>query len=194
VASHHFKHGRYTDFFPKEISDRFIRNSTDPKQTDRSNDIGLLTTHIEDLMRQTYSEKDADSFPSLRKLITAFNTAMVKGEIDEMRSLVEQMTVVMEKTVEREVIWEEIKDLVENRRKLVETQRKWEIDMGRMLPVEQAQHFMIGLAQIVKETCEHHISDLGLASTILRDVSAKFKAQFGGPVRSLTGPDIRRPV
>lgn len=188
-----FKHGRYATFFPKAITDRFIANKDDPNQTDLSNDIALLTTHIEDLIGNVYGEHAADAFPSMKKMLTQFHDAMGKGEIETMRAILDRMTAVCDRTEERESLWRDIKDLVENRRKLVETQRKWEIDMGRMLPVEKAQQFIILLSTVIRETCERHLSDRGLTHTILRDVSAGFRAALSGPARPLPSPDIRKP-
>ena len=50
-----------------------------------------------------------------------------------------------------ENIWNRILSCMEARRRLVESQRKYEIDMGRMLSAEKAQQLIAGLCTIVTE-------------------------------------------
>ena len=88
-----------------------------------------------------------------------------------------------------ENIWDRIHLCMEARRRLTESQRRYEIDMGRMLSADQARQWMAGLATIVREESLRFIIDTQVHRSFCMAVNSKFSALVSGNPQS----DIQRP-
>lgn len=183
-ASPHFKTGRYSRYLPTDLRQRYAEHCRDRHGNNLQDEIGLLTSHIGELLRQAYQKGSANSFPRLKKLMVEINVAMKRDKLDKMHVLLIKMSEAIDGGMECSALWDKITERIESRRRLVDTQRKYDIDMGRMLPVEQAHQFMATLGIIVKEACEHHINDRVLSRTILIEINNKFQAVFGDPLQT----------
>ena len=182
TASPHFKTGRYSRYLPTQIRQLYAIHCRDRKSNDLQDEIGLLTVHIGQLLQQAHAKASLDSFSTIQKMTTEIQKAVETNEKDRVVELVAQMKIVIQKGSEGSAIWDKIIDRIETRRRLVDTQRKYDIEMGRMLPVEEAHQFMTTLAIIVKEAHEAHLTDGVLSRAILGQINHKFQSVFGEPV------------
>ena len=189
TATINWKDGRYSKCLPTDLLERYKAHRRDRKSNDLNDEIALITTHICDLLKQTQGKEGNDAFPKMKKLVPQLNAAIEQGEVDCIRELWGTMNSAIDDGLQRSAAWNTILDRIEARRKLVDTQRKYEIDMGRMLPVAQAMQFMATLGTIVRQVCESHLDDPSLSRRILVRINDQFQTIFSDPVPALPGTD-----
>ena len=74
-----------------------------------------------------------------------------------------------------EQIWNRIHLCMEARRRLTESQRKYEVEMGSMLSLEQAHQLVAALATIIKEESIRFFPDVQVRRAFCMAVSNKFE-------------------
>lgn len=138
IASPHFKTGRYSRHLPAQLAERYEAALTDP-----------------DLI-------------SLRDEI-----ALTDAEIGRALAILQDIPPEFDDPKERSAWHREqgrtrtrINDLIEQRRKLVETERKRLVDLQQMMTAEQAMLFMSAIVNIVRR----HVDDRDILAAISADV------------------------
>lgn len=188
-AHYNYKDGRYSQYLPRSIHTQYAQACRDRNGNNLQDEIGVVTNRIGALLKEAYSNTTVVDFPGMKQSMVDLREAMNIGDVDKIRGILMTIDVAIEKGNEQSGHWKLILDTVEARRRLVDTQRKYDIDMGRMLPVAQAHQFMSTLGSIVKDTCEQHLKDGALARTICIQVYSKFQSIFAEPVTALPHPD-----
>ena len=75
------------------------------------------------------------------------------------------------------VAWEEIGRLLDQRRRLVESERKRQVEMHQMITAERAMILLAAVVQVIKE----HVRDRDVLAAISTDIRALVAAGPGGP-------------
>ena len=189
TATINWKDGRYAKYLPTDLLHRYKAHRLDRKANDLQDEIGLLTAHIDQLLLQAQTKGSVGSIAIIQKIINDLQKAIEANEKHLIVELVARLNSAINEGMERSAVWDKIVDRLESRRRLVDTQRKYEIDMGRMLPVDQAMQFMATLGTIVRQTCESHLDDRALSRRILVQINDQFQTIFSDPVPALPGSD-----
>ncbi len=185
TATINWKDGRYAKYLPTDLLHRYKAHRRDRRANDLQDEIGLLTAHIDQLLQQAHSKGSVDACATNQKIIKELQKAIEANDKHLIVEVTTRLNAAINDGMERSAVWDKIVDRLESRRRLVDTQRKYEIDMGRMLPVEQAMQFMTTLATIVRQACESHLDDPSLSRRILVQINDQFQAIFSDPVSAL---------
>ena len=125
LAAPGFKTGRYSQYLPTALVDRYVTARTDPELLSLRDEIGLVDTRITEVLTST-----SDSATSLG------------------------------------TVWETLEPLIEQRRKLVESEHKRLHVLHSVITVEQ---FMVLLSTIT-EVIKTHVHDREALSAISLDL------------------------
>jgi monoamine oxidase len=173
VASATFKHGRYSKYMPQGMSERFREALADPALLALDKDVALVETRLTELFCALKEPGGAWSevIAWKEKLLAArrSNDAAALGEA--FNGLVAAIT---NGAGERER-WAEIGDLIEGRRKVIDSIRKHEVQAQEVLTLGQAMGLFTALAQAVKQNVHDRES--------LRRISDQFQRLMAGQDR-----------
>ncbi len=143
AASPSFKHGRYSKYLPEQLKDRYHEAQRDPELLAMREEIALMDTRISDLLKRSDTGDSAGRWALAAKLLAEYRK-------EENPYILKQLEQVIAEGLGDFAIWQEIGAFIEQRRKLVETERKRLVEMQQMITSEQAVSFAMAIITSVK--------------------------------------------
>lgn len=171
-------HGRYSKHLPTRMLASYEQAQQDPELLNLREDIALLDARLSDLLRRVDSGESGKLWQDLRAASKAYR----KGdETQQLESLLEMFSLIDRGYLDTQA-WGEIRAAVEQRRKLVESERKRLIEMQQMMTMSQAQLLIARLYDVVSQ----HVSDRATLAAIGTGLQAL--AGAGAAVPTGSGP------
>lgn len=174
IASVHYKgvnpdYGRYGKALPQRLGALWEESRSDPVKLELEDDISLVLVRINELI----SKLDAGESGSLwREALSTFEefeqaqrlmqegrrnkdeSVIAKASTSAAEALTKHRTILKRGAADY-AVWQEIVDLIEQRRKLVESQRKRQIEQLEMVATEQVLFYVYELARAIKAHAEN---------------------------------------
>lgn len=166
-ASPQFKTGRYSRVLPARLATRYQEALSDGALLELREEISLVDTRLSDLISRVESGESGEVWRLLRTAYAEFSKARSAGKIPEMTQALATIEALILRGLADHAAWQDISQSLEQRRKLVESERKRLVEMQQMISTEQA---MILLAAIV-DTVRRHVSDRSALSAISADIT-----------------------
>ena len=175
LAAPRLQTGRYSKFLPTRLAAEYARAAHDPELRALRHELAVVDARINDLLRrvdtgeagglwrqaraawQTFKQAQAETRPLLQ--------ARAAGELDGL----------LEQAVGDYAAWHDILQLIEQRRKLVESEAKRLVAMQQMMSKEQAMLWLGTVVAILKR----HIADRETLQKISLDLSALVSHPWG---------------
>jgi hypothetical protein len=154
AAAGSFKHGRnskYITAIPGRIKNDFIALRKRDDQLRLNDDIALIDARLNDVLLRVDSGEAGALWIDLKKAHQAFKAARASGDVPKMTERLFEMEAAIEKGVTDWQAWGEVKSLIEQRRRLVESERKREIEQQELLTGKEAASLFNALLSIVNE-------------------------------------------
>jgi len=164
VASPKFKSGRHSKYLPKGIVKRYEESLNDPRLLELRDDIAMIDARITEVIGA--DEPLSDTWKELARIRRQFEVARRDGHAGRVVSTAILMSNLVARGARTHNTWEEVAKLVEQRRRLVESERKREVDADSMLTVEQVG----AILGAVLESLRRNVSDRTILSAIQRDL------------------------
>jgi hypothetical protein len=180
MASPQFKTGRYSKHLPTRMLANYEQAQRDPELLNLREDISLIDARMSDLLRRVDSGESGKVWNDLR---TAWRAVKRATNDDEKTMAIAELGPLIEHGYMDTQAWGEIGGLLEQRRKLVESERKRLIEMQQMMTAGQAQMLIAAVYQVVSD----HVSDRASLAAIGAGLQAL--AGAGEPVPAGSGSD-----
>lgn len=173
-----YKHGRYRTILRQNLVAAFERSIQDKDLLALNNEIALVDTRTEELLGKLDTGESGANWKRLTELVSEFDyrKRMAKAtlsEADKKRYEAEaaenlnQILVLVRKGQGDFSLWNEVKDNLEQRRRLVETERRRLMDMEAVLTTEKALALVNALGMAVRA----YVTD----GTTLTSIEAEFR-------------------
>lgn len=130
-------------------------------------EIGLVDARLADLIARVESGESGEVWRLLRAAFTEFNKARSAGKVPEMTQHLTTIEGLIVRGLADYAAWQDISQTLEQRRRLVESERKRLVEMQQMITTEQA---MVMLSAIV-DTVRRHVSDRSALAAISADIT-----------------------
>lgn len=179
VASPTFKTGRYSKHIPTRMLANYEQAQQDTELLNLREDIALLDARLSDLLRRVDSGESGKVWNDLRAAWKAVKRAT---DDDERTMAIAEIGPLIEHGYMDTQAWGEIRDAIEQRRKLVESERKRLIEMQQMMTAGQAQLLIARVYDVVNQ----HVSDRSTIAAIGAGLQAL--AGAGTAVSTGSGP------
>lgn len=164
------KHSKYLTAIPSRLADDYKAARKRDDLLELNNEVALLDTRLLDVL--TRVEQGENGAPAalwlaLQKAFAEYQAAAALGTpgllkreqaLDEIESLIDR-------GVADVVAWREVYGILEQRRKLVESERKRAVEQQEVLTSKEAMVLFNALASAVVE----HVSDAGIRARIQSD-------------------------
>lgn len=175
LASPHYTHGRYSKALPARLAARYDEATTDPALLELRADVALLDARLADVLGRVDTGESGALWTTLqnhrRDVLAAKRAGDSVAQAVALNALLE--TVGQGHADYR--AWAEIGALLEQRRKLVESERKRLVEMQQTLTVEKAMLLIGAIGGIIKA----HVDDRAILAKISADISALVAAEPG---------------
>ncbi len=166
-ASGTFKTGRYSKYMPARLLERYEAAIEDPELLNLKHDISLVDSRLSDLLQRVDTGESRTLWEKARKV----NQEIQKAVHDEnygrmMVQCLELDRLIGDAMVDHEA-WYEIHAILDQRRKLVESEQKRLVSMQQMITSEQA----MTLITAVIDTVRRNVPDRSILAAISADIT-----------------------
>ena len=144
-----FQTGRYSRALPRHLTERFETLVADPEILDLSRDLALLDARAEELIARLESGESSQAWQAARDALTRLDAALREDDERELELSMRQLVGILSAAAGREATWRDIRELLQERRLLAETERRRLVDLHQMVTVEELMLFASALVGIV---------------------------------------------
>lgn len=144
------KHGRYSRDLPERLSARYAESENDAELLSLRQDIRLIDVLLQDDLTRLESGESAATWELMRKAVDKLETGIASEQYTKIHEGLREMRDVIDKRVLHYATAGEIREKLEQRRKLVETEQKINLAGEQAISVEKAMLFVGAIGGILK--------------------------------------------
>ena len=175
IASPHYKTGRYSKVLPARLTARYEEAATDARLLELRDDIALLDARLADVLgRVDTGESGALWQQLMRWRGEVIAAARVGDSVAKAAAMNALLDLVGQGHADYRA-WAEVGAVLEQRRKLVESERKRLVEMQQTLTVEKAMLLIGAIGGIIKA----HVTDRTQLAKISADISTLVTVEAG---------------
>jgi hypothetical protein len=174
TACPHYRSGRYSAYVPERLRTRYEQAETDQELLSLRSDVALVDARLSDLLSRVDTGESGAMWAELRRAYRAFTKARQAG--DNKTTALATVETVIERAVQDHQAWAEIGALIEQRRKLAESEHRRLVTLQQMSTAEQALSMMRTIVDILTR----HVSDKQALSAIIVELQ-----RMAGPAHEL---------
>jgi hypothetical protein len=172
LASPHFKTGRYSKHLPSRLAAQYVAAESDPRLLELRDEVALTDARLADLLGRVDTGESGALWQSLQALRMEVIACKKAGDsIGQAKALNALLDMVGQGHADYRA-WAEIGGVIEQRRKLVESERKRLIEMQQTLTVERAMLLIGAISGVIKA----HVHDRTTLAAIGRDIESIISA------------------
>lgn len=168
VASPTFKTGRYSKDLPTRLQSTYEAAISDGQLLVLRDEIALLEARLGELIQRIDTGEAGAVWKGLKAALEEYRAAKASGDGVEIHKALFGIEVLIDRGIEDYLIWGEIQSVIQQRRKVVESERKRLVEMQQMITSERA---MVLLAAVV-DAVRKHVSDRDTLQAISSDIRA----------------------
>lgn len=161
---------RISAALPRRLGERFQLAKSDPELLQLESDVALVDTRLEELLQLVDSGESGQLWARVQGAFTAFcihrGTERGPAAFDALEAAIEAGASDRER-------WAEVAGLLDQRRKLVESERKRQVEMKLVMSMESVSTFFATVGAAVRR----HVSD----EETLRAIDAEFRVLVNLP-------------
>lgn len=177
AAAPAFKSGRYSKYLPARLAERYQAAQTDTDLLALREEVGLTDARLADVLTRVDMGESGALWKTASQTFNELLTAQAMGDQVRERFAKSSLKKLFEQGLQDWVAWEEIAKLVEQRRKLVESEGKRLVAMQQNITAERAMAMIGRLAGII----QRHVTDPTIISAISADIGALLTVEASVP-------------
>lgn len=165
-ASGTFKTGRYSKMLPTRLAARYQEAANDPDLLAMREDIALIDSRLADILGRVDTGESGSLWKQAQAEFAVLDAAVKDSDAKALTASLKRMQAMLGRGVADYAAWDEIGDLLEQRRKLVESERKCLVEMQQVLSTGQAMVFVGTVMAVVQK----NVPDRKQLSNIAREL------------------------
>lgn len=168
-----FRHGRYSKHLPSRLAATYEASLSDPALLELREEIALVDARIGELLARTDSAGSAERWQEARDGYEQFQRAYASGKLPAMKAALQALGESITRGQSDYAAWDEIARALEQRRRLVESERRRAVEAQQMISAQQAMVLIAAILDVIRQSVTRHCTDAQTASRILVDASAR---------------------
>jgi hypothetical protein len=175
IDSANFRHGRYSHYLPARLKQRYEEACQDDRLLEMRDEISLLDTRITELIS---GMDTGESGRIWRDLKNARKQLLYAKQVDDqsgMTQALNSIVILIQNGARDWEAWAEITTTIEQRRRVVESERKRLLEMQQYITAEKAMLLIYAVAEILKR----HIPDRQLLDQISGEIGRLINPDAG---------------
>jgi hypothetical protein len=166
IAVPTYKHGRYSKYLPTRLVERYHESANDSELLALREEVALIDSRLVDLVRRVDSGEAGELWRSLSAENSALDAARRTGDQAGVLAAIQSIQTLIRRGMGDYAAWDEIVRLVDQRRKLVESERKRLVEMQQLITSDQAMTLLAAVQVSIKT----HVSDPMILRAIADDM------------------------
>lgn len=175
IASPHFKTGRHSKHLPERMAEKYQESINDPELLALDAEISLVDARLEDLLSRVDTGESGALWKTAQSVFFDFRNANASRDQDKMTVALTELNRILNLGVDDYKAWDEIGNMLEQRRKLSESERKRRMDMEVVITVERQMVLLGAVVALIKENVTDRKSlqaiSTGLGELVSHEVS-----------------------
>jgi hypothetical protein len=163
-----YRHGRYSRFLPSRLCAQYQAMVHDSKLLELRDEIAMTDARITDVLQRVDTGESGMLWCQGQAAMRRFAREQAKGNVDGMQRALVQVQRLLTQGADDEAAWRQVGELIEQRRRLCESEHRRLIQAHDMISAEQA---MVLLAQVV-EAIQRHVQDKAILAAIAQEFQA----------------------
>jgi hypothetical protein len=176
-ACPHFRSGRYSAYLPERLRERYEQAEGDAELLSLKSEVALTDARLIDLLARVDTGESGQLWANLKKAHEEFKVYRLARDVPKMNVALAKIEALLDSAVQDHTAWGEIGTLIEQRRKLTESEAKRLITLQQMLTTEEAMALAYRLVDIVTR----HVTDKHVLRDIVVDLTALVEQPNGVP-------------
>lgn len=172
IASPHYSTGRYSKHLPTRLQARYEAAAGDSELLALRDDIALTDARLSDLLTRVDTGESGALWARLQELRLEVIACKRAGDTVKMAEALNALLDLIGQAHTDYRAWGEIAAVLEQRRRLVESERKRLTDMQQTLTVEKAMLLIGAIGGIIKA----HVQDRQTLASISNDIQGLISA------------------
>lgn len=170
-----YKDGRHSKYLPRNLLTKYIESQEDDDLYSLRPEISLLDARMASLVEQLTMGDGSKLVEDIENVLMYLQGYLLveedKREESDLKGVKDGLVSVLHEAKNERRRWQEIYDVIDNRRKLVESDRKRELEAQKFITEKQAQLLMSVVISVIRNNVEDpHV--LKRISTELDGISA----------------------
>lgn len=147
--------GRYSKHLPTRLLATYEAAKRDPELLALRDEVALIDARLADLLKRVETGESGATWRAVRGAYGAFEEATVKKDTDAARGALTSLKSLIVRGAADEAAWSDVRTCLEQRRRLVESERKRLVEMQQMVGADEAALLVRTLTEAVRE----HVRD-----------------------------------
>jgi hypothetical protein len=160
------KTGRYFKYMPPRLRERYEQAAADPELLALNQEIALIDARSQDVLSRVDTGESGRLMKEIKDTYHRLIEAKNRGDPSEFGVELNRLGKLIDVGVADWYAWSELMSLFEQRRRLVESERRRLVDLQQMITAEQAYMLIGRLGAIVKE----YVDDQKILAAISNDL------------------------
>lgn len=167
LAAGRFVDGSRSKYLPARMIPRFQEAMADGDLINMTEDLALLEARMADVLKRVDSGETSAIWTDLRLAWGMLRQAQMAEDQTAAAQALGQLGRLIYRGASDAAAWREVGELIERRRKVIETEQKRRIAAGRLISIEQAMLVVVAIQEAVKA----HVNDRPTLARISESVS-----------------------
>jgi hypothetical protein len=177
MAAGAFKHGRYSKYVPRRLLAKYEAAEQDPDLLSMRAEIALLDSRLQELLQRVHSGESGQMWRMLSDEIAQL--LQNRDDPDRATVHINNLISIVRRGNADYAAWNELRSVVDQRRRLVDAERKRMVDAQLTMDVEQALLLLTVITGIIKDSVDKHV-DRTTGNRILTETSVGIRQLVSG--------------
>ena len=138
MASASFKHGKYSKVLPRRMSEAYEASQRDETLLALTHEINLVDARLADLLGRVDSGESGTVWRQLVIANAELNRARASQDQDRVVAAIREVQGLISRGSHDSAAWVEVERIIQQRRRLVESERKRAVELGTIMTSAQA--------------------------------------------------------
>lgn len=143
--------GRYSKYLPERLVERYEEAATDPELLAMRDDVALLDTRLADMLKRVESGESGKVWELLGSAYASLQVARNNGDGEGFAIALSEIGDAIRRGRGDYAAWSEILEILESRRRLVESERKRLVEMQQMITAERAVILITAIVEVIRQ-------------------------------------------
>lgn len=180
IASGRYKHGRYSRYLPMDLRKQYEESKHDPELLSHQPELRLMDLHLQKLLSTLNTPENLEAFVRAREAFEEFKKSQREKNAAAMKHALDKLDLLFTVGIQSGSVWEEVREVIEQRRKLLESETRRIKDQQTTMSSEQVLALIEFIVDCLRTSVSLYV-DRYLASKILDKVTNDIGAVVSKP-------------
>lgn len=183
-----FSTGRHSKYLPSDLDRLYLDALHNPQLIEMGDHIALLEARMQQVLALAVAGEPAPKWADVAETFGRMETALLSGNVKEVIPALESLHRVLENGMKWDTTWNQVIGIMEQLRKMTDTEVKRRKELNQFVPVERVVALMAALGTAVKR----HVTDPEQIAAVYRELAILHGEDHAPGNTSIkkVGPDV----